>query len=108
MKIKRGDIWLINLDPTIGREISKTRPALVLSRSDYNEVAETVTVIPISKGRYIRSFHVFMKKLKEGSHAVIPQIRVASKKRLIKKMSSVSDDEIQELEDKLLRYLKIG
>ena len=108
MKIKRGDIWLINLDPTIGREISKTRPALILSRSDYNDAAETVTVIPISKGRYIPSFHVFLNKLKENSHAVIPQIRVASKKRLIKRICSASDNEIQEVKYKLLRYLKIG
>ena len=108
MKIKRGDIWLINLDPTIGREISKTRPAVIISRSDYNEVAETATVIPISTGRYIASFHVPIRELKEDSHAIIPQIRVASKNRLIKKMGTISEKEIREIELKLSQYLKIG
>lgn len=107
MKIKRGDIWLVNLDPVIGSEISKTRPALVISHTGYNAIAETITIIPISTGRYIKSFHVYLKKLKNESHAVLPQIRVASKKRLIKKTGIASDIELTEVKEKLLRYLDI-
>ena len=80
MKINRGDIWLVNLDPVIGSEISKTRPALVISHSSYNQIAETITVIPISTGKYIKSFHAYLKKLKNESHAVIPQLPCRLKK----------------------------
>jgi len=107
MKINRSDIWLVNLDPVIRSEIAKTRPALVISHSSYNAIAETVTIIPISTGRYIKSFHVFLKKLKNESHAVLPQLRVASKKRLIKKLGKASETELNEIKEKLLRYLDI-
>lgn len=108
MKIKRGEIWLINLDPAKGSEIRKTRPAVVLSRSDYNQVAETVTVIPISTGRHIPSLHVFIEGLADQSHAIIPQIRVAAKQRLIKKIGKVDTIEMQEIITKLSHYLDIG
>lgn len=107
MKINRGEIWLTNLDPTIGSEIAKTRPALVISHSSYNAIAETVTLIPISSGRYIKSFHVKFEKLKNDSHALLPQIRTVSKKRLIKKITKASEGEMTEVKEKLLRYLDI-
>lgn len=105
MKINRGDIWLTNLDPTIGSEIAKTRPALVISHSGYNAIAKTVSVIPISSGRYIKSFHVKLEKLKNNSHALLPQIRTVSKKRLIKAVGKASETELIEVKEKLLRYL---
>ncbi len=97
----------MNLDPVIGSEIAKTRPALVISHTGYNAIAETVTVIPISTGRFIKSFHVYLKKLKNESHAVLPQLRVASKKRLIKKLGKASESELTEAKEKLMRYLDI-
>jgi len=105
MRISRGDIWLTNFDPVVGSEIAKTRPALVISHSGYNAIARTVSVIPISTGRYIKSFHVKINKLKSDSHAVLPQLRVASKKRLIKRLRKATDQEMREVGEKLLRYL---
>lgn len=107
MKILRGEIWLMNFDPVIGSEIAKTRPALVVSHSSYNAVAETVSVLPISTGRYIRSFHVYIKALKDRSHAIIPQLRVASKERFIKRLGKASPLEMKEVGEKLLRYLDL-
>lgn len=48
MNIKRGDIYLANLDPVVGREISKTRPVVVISNDKNNEFSGTVTVLPIT------------------------------------------------------------
>jgi mRNA interferase MazF len=107
MKISRGDIWLTNFDPVLGREIAKTRPALVISHSAYNAIADTVSVIPISSGKYIRSFHVMIKKLKKESHAVLPQLRPADKNRLIRKIGKASETELTEVKEKLLRYLDL-
>jgi mRNA interferase MazF len=97
------------LDQTLGSEISKTRPAAILSRSDYNQIAETVTIIPISSsGHFIPAFHVALGTLKKGSHAVVPQIRVASKSRLSKKIGKVSETEMDEINRKLGFYLDLA
>lgn len=106
-KYQRGDIWLIKLDPTIGSEINKTRPCVILSRNDYNAVAETVTVIPVSSGRFIPALHVLLSGLKEKSHVNIPQIRIASKKRLIKKIAKIQPEELKAIEEKLNFYLDL-
>jgi hypothetical protein len=45
---KRGEIYLVNLDPTVGAEINKTRPALIISNDINNQFPDTVTVIPIT------------------------------------------------------------
>lgn len=97
----------MNLDPTLGSEINKTRPAVIISRSDYNLVSETITVIPISAGRYIASLHTKIPDLKKESHAVIPQIRIAAKKRFIKKIGHISKKEMDEICGKLGFYLDI-
>jgi len=106
-KWDRGEIWLLNLDPTLGSEINKTRPAVIISRSDFNKVSDTITVIPISKGRYIPSLHALIAELQEGSHVVIPQIRVATKKRFIKKIGQITTKEIAEINVKLGFYLDL-
>ena len=105
--LNRGEIWLINLDPAIGSEINKTRPAMIISRSDYNKIAETITIIPISSGRFIPSFHTRLSGLKKESHAVIPQVRVAAKKRLIKKIGKATKAEMEDAKGKLGFYLDL-
>jgi mRNA interferase MazF len=45
---KRGEIWVVNLDPTVGSEISKKRPAVIISNDINNVNADTVTVIPVT------------------------------------------------------------
>ena len=45
---QRGEIWLVSLDPTLGTEIGKTRPAVIISNNRNNEYARTITVIPIT------------------------------------------------------------
>lgn len=103
----RGEIWLLDLNPTLGSEINKTRPAVIISRRDYNMVADTITVIPVSSGRFIPSFHTRLSKLKKDSHAVIPQVRVAAKKRFIKKIGKATSKEIEEISGKLGFYLDL-
>jgi len=58
---KRDQIWFVSLDPVVGHEIGKTRPALVISNDRNNQFADTVTVLPItSKTEKIYSFEVFL------------------------------------------------
>lgn len=108
---KRGEIWIVRLDPAKGSEIKKTRSCLVVSRDEYNQLADTVTVIPLSSGEpHYPTWQVKVGKsagLKEISHLLIPQIRVATKKRFQKRIGKISDSVWPELEEKLMFYLKV-
>ena len=65
--MKRGDIYWTNLDPTIGAEISKTRPALIVSNEINNKFANTVTVLPITSNiRKVFPFEVLITKEESG------------------------------------------
>ena len=109
---RRGEIWWISLDPTIGREIKKKRPCLVLSKDEYNRAAGTITIIPITSGkaRY-PAWEVDLPEsvgLSTDSHVVVPQIRVAAQQRLDKKpIGKITIAHMHEIEEKLLFYLGI-
>lgn len=110
MKIpRRGEIWIISLDPTKGSEIKKTRPCLILSRDEYNRAASTVTIIPLSSGEAIfPAWQVSIGKesgLAVNSHLVLPQIRVAAKERLQKCIGQIPGRLWLEIEEKLFYYL---
>lgn len=106
---RRGEIWWISLDPTKGSEIKKTRPCLVISRDEYNRSSSTITIIPITSGK-IRypAWEVEVGKsfgLDDLSHLVLPQIRIASKERLKKRIGKIATFHFHEIEEKLLFYL---
>ena len=106
---QRGEIWVVSLDPTKGSEIKKTRPCLVLSRDDYNRVANTITIIPLTSGKVrYPTWEVEVSEasgLNALSHLVLPQIRIASKQRLKKRIGKISPTHFREIEEKLLFYL---
>ena len=106
---KRGEIWIISLDPTKGSEIKKTRPCLVISRTDYNQRSNTVTIIPCSSGpvRY-SAWEIGLDKnsgLDDESHLLLPQIRVAAKERLKKRIGQIPSTKWHEIEEKIMFYL---
>lgn len=107
--IVRGEVWLVNLDPTRGREQAGTRPALVISENLFNQgYADLVIVVPItSQNKGIRS-HVRINKDEGGlsldSFAKCEDIRSVSKQRLIKRLGSLSKPTIEIVEEKL-RFL---
>lgn len=85
--MKRGEIYYANLDPTIGSEIKKKRPVLIISNDANNKVAQTVTVIPITSNiTRVHSFEVALPSklsgLKKDSKLQCQQIRTISKLRL--------------------------
>jgi len=95
---KRGDIYWVQLDPVIGSEISKTRPALVISNDIGNEYSDRVIVAPItSKGlSKIYPFEVAIPKgvagLEEDSKILLDQIRTVDKTRLAKRIVRLSPE----------------
>ena len=99
MELCRGDIVLVNFNPTKGSEIGKLRPAIVLSTKEDNAILDTVIVIPLSTviepNAMPYRFHITSRdKLEKNSDACIYEIRALSKIRIKEKLSKLSDNEI--------------
>jgi len=89
MEVKRFDVFLVNLDPTIGHEIKKSRPCLVISPDEMNKYISTVIVAPMTtKGRNYPTRVSCLFQGKEG-HIVLDQIRTVDKSRLAKRLGKI-------------------
>lgn len=107
---RRGEIWLVNLNPVVGSEIRKTRPALVISNNINNEHAGTVTVLPITnRGEKVYPFEVTVAAghagLTKASKIKCQQIRIVDKSRLVKFFGSVEENLLPGIEEALWIHL---
>lgn len=87
--MKAGDIWLAQLDPTVGSEIQKTRPCVVISPEEMNAYLRTVIVAPMTTGA--KSAHFRIPLTFQGKHGliVLDQMRTLDRVRLIKKLGAL-------------------
>ena len=88
--MKRFDVYLVNLDPTIGSEIQKTRPCLVVSPDEMNRNIRTVIIAPMTSTQKNYPTRVSCTFLKKEGQIVLDQIRTIDKTRLIKKLGTIS------------------
>lgn len=91
MVVKRFDVWLVNLDPTLGSEIRKTRPAIVISPDVTNKHLGTVVIAPLTstiRPYPTRVVCVFQRK--QGQIA-LDQLRAADKIRLVKRLGRMDE-----------------
>jgi len=89
MVVKRFEVYLVNLDPTVGSEIQKTRPCLVISPDEMNDHVATVIVAPMTtKGRDYPSRVSCQFQAKDGQ-VVLDQIRTVDKLRLVKNLGKI-------------------
>ncbi len=98
--MKRFEIWLVNLDPTVGSEIKKTRPAVIVSPDELNAYLQTVVVVPLTTGRAY-PFRIATKVQGKSGVAAIDQIRTVDKRRLVKRISSLRSTTAQRILDAL-------
>ncbi|HHB77140.1 MAG TPA: type II toxin-antitoxin system PemK/MazF family toxin [Desulfobulbus sp.] len=90
MVVNRFEVFLINLDPTVGHEIQKTRPCLIISPNEMNHHISTVVVAPMTtKGRNYPTRIGCSFQGKKGQ-IVLDQIRTIDKRRLVKKLGVIS------------------
>ena len=90
MVVKRFDVYLVNLDPTVGSEIKETRPCLVISPDEMNRWIRTVIVAPMTtKGQPYPTRVPCELQGKEGQ-VVLDQIRTVDKSRLVRKLGRIS------------------
>jgi mRNA interferase MazF len=102
MRFKKWSIWRANLDPVIGSEQGKSRPVLIISEDDINELLNVINIIPITSrksGRTIYPNEVLLLPGKNGlineSIALCHQIRTIDKKRLSKNYGIITDQEVR-------------
>jgi mRNA interferase MazF len=89
MVIKRFDVYLVNLDPTVGSEIRKARPCLIVSPDEMNRYIGTVIVAPMTtKGRDYPTRVLCTFKGKNGQ-VVLDQVRTIDKSRLVQKLGRI-------------------
>jgi mRNA interferase MazF len=89
--VKRGEIWLAALDPTIGSEIQKTRPCLIISPPEIHDYLRTAIVAPMTSGSRPAGFRVPVQFQGVDGLILLEQSRALDKQRLRKKLGSVSD-----------------
>jgi mRNA interferase MazF len=88
--VKRGEIWLVNLDPTIGSEIKKPRPCVIVSPQELNQHLRTVMMAPMTSKGFAAPFRVPVTHAGTKGLIVLDQMRAVDKQRLVKKLGQVS------------------
>lgn len=112
--MKRNEIWLINLEPTIGAEIRKKRPAIIVNDDDLG-ILPLKVIVPITDWKEKYEAAVWMIKiepdnqnnLQKTSSADCFQVRSLSEKRLIKKIGQINETTMKKISKALAKILKI-
>ena len=89
MVVKRFEVYLVNLDPTIGSEIQKTRPCLIISPDEMNSTIATVIVAPMTTTGRDYPSRVNCQFEGKAGQIVLDQIRTVDKSRLVKKLGII-------------------
>ena len=88
--MKRGEIWLVNLDTTVGSEIKKSRPCVIVSPAELNDHLRTVIVAPMTSKGFSAPFRIPVTHAGTKGLIVLDQMRTVDKLRLAKKLGTVS------------------
>ena len=95
--MKRFDVYLVNLDPTVGHEIKKSRPCLIISPDELNRYISTVIVAPMTtKGRTYPTRIPCIFQNKKGQ-IILDQVRTVDKSRLVKRLGKIDLDTQKEV-----------
>ena len=89
-QVARGDVFLVNLKPTRGGEIRKTRPCAVVSPDQLNLHLRTFIVAPLTTGSHHYPFRVACRFANRDGHVVLDQIRTVDRERLVRRLGRLS------------------
>ena len=92
MVIKRFEIYWVNLDPTVGREMQKTCPAAVISPNEVNDALGTISVVPITSSKRGFPTRIAFKLNKNENYLALDQIRAVDKNRLGKRLAVLDEE----------------
>jgi mRNA interferase MazF len=86
----RGDVHLVRLDPTLGSEIQKTRPCVIVSPDELNAHLRTVIVAPMTTGGRAYPWRIRCRFQQRSGYIVLDQLRTVDQERLVKKLGTIS------------------
>jgi mRNA interferase MazF len=89
LTVGRGDVWLTALEPTIGSEIRKTRPCVIISPPEMHEYVRTVIVAPMTTGNRPAPFRISVSFAGKDGLILLDQLRALDKQRLVRRLGSV-------------------
>ena len=96
MELKQYDIVLINLNPTVGSEINKTRPCVIISPNEMNKYLRTIIVAPMTTSSRNYPTRIEIKHNNKIGWIVVDQIRTVDKTRIVKRLGKLSKPEVKE------------
>lgn len=113
MEVHEGDVFLTNMDPTIGAEIKKTRPAITVSNEWINQFSPLVVVVPLTTStQKVSPSHILIPPNQDGlnylSKALTEQIRAMDKSRLLQRLGRLDTEYITKLQDAIRNTLNMG
>ena len=88
--VKRGEIWRVNLDPTVGSEIQKTRPCVVISPPEMHDYLRTALIAPMTTGSHPAPFRIPVRHGGKRGLILLDQIRAVDKTRLVKRTGAIA------------------
>ncbi len=88
--VKRGEIWFVNLDPTVGSEIQKTRPCVIISPPEMHDYLRTAIIAPMTTGSHPAPFRIRARHGGKDGLILLDQIRAIDKSRLVKRAGALS------------------
>jgi len=88
--LARGDVHLVGLDPTLGSEIKKTRPCLIVSPDELNQHLRTVIVAPMTTGGQVYPWRVACRFQNRSGFVALDQLRTVDSERLVKRLGRLS------------------
>jgi mRNA interferase MazF len=106
MVVLKNEVWLTSLDPTIGREINKARPCVILSPDVLNKYSATVTVAPLTSTLKKYPTRIDCNVNGKKGQIVIDQIRTIDKTRLIKKISTINEATSEKIYETIVAYFR--
>jgi len=105
MVVNQYEIYWVNLDPTVGHEVKKTRPCVVISPDEMNHNIGTVIIAPVTSALKSYPSRVMCNVQEKKGTIMLDQIRTVDKKRLIRKIAQLSIKEIREVKLKIKEML---
>lgn len=93
--VRRGEVWLVGLDPTVGGEIRKTRPCLIVSPDSMNRFLSTVTALPLTSAGQSAGFRVPVEFNHTNGLVLADQLRTLDRARLFKRLGTLDDATVE-------------
>ena len=99
--VTRGDVHLIRLDPTLGSEIQKTRPCVIVSPDELNAHLRTIIIAPMTTGGRAYPWRIRCRFQRRSGYVVLDQLRTVDRERLVKRLGALSIETMTEVLDAL-------